>query len=178
MYCSADNSTNKFQLVLKKFPEVTLGKLREALKEECRIRDSTIIQELYDSVAVNFNRSEEVEDLVQNMIVMRFFPSMTTQEYRTLLLYYREDLKSDAFFMKHNIMTDCPLPTGQLRRKITDFNLYGLENLEKINLNDLIDDQKKTFEGCNTEKKTFEGCNTEKKTFEKKTTIILASSST
>jgi hypothetical protein len=171
MYCSAESPTTKYQTVLEKFHDVTLEKLREALKDECDIRNSSLIQELYDAVVVNHNRSEEVEDIVQNMIVMKFFPSMTTDEYRTLLSYYRNDLKDDAFFMKHNIMTDCPLPPGQIRRKITDFSLYTLENLEAVNLNQLIDGE------ClhSTENLKDHG---EKKGFEEKSTIILASSST
>ena len=175
MYCSAESPTTKYKNVLEKFPDVTLGKLREALKEECDIRNSSIIQELYDAVVVNHNRSEEVEDIVQNMIVMKFFPSMTTGEYRTLLSYYRNDLKDDAFFMKHNIMTDCPLPPGQIRRKITDFSLYTLENLEAVNLNQLIDGEcLHSTKDSNEllEKKGLDGSISEKPT------IILASSST
>lgn len=132
--------------ILENYTYITVEKLREALKEECVIRESQIIQELYDAVSVNYNRGEEVEDLVQNMIVMKFFPEITVHEYRMLLSYYRDQLKDNAFFMKHNIMVDCPLPPGRIRRKITDFSLYTLENLKTVNMNDLLESSgKKTI---------------------------------
>ncbi len=148
MYCSNKQCFYDYDGVMKKFPDINLDKLKQFLKEECEMRNSPIIQELYDAVQVNFNRGEEVEDLVQQMILIRHNLEMTTHEYRTFLSYYREELKDDAFFMKHNIMTDCPLPPGQIRRKITDFSLYTLENLQAVNLNSLIDqvsDSKKTI---------------------------------
>lgn len=138
-----ENIQTSIKDILESYTYITVEKLREALKEECVIRESQIIQELYDVVSVNYNRSEEVEDMIQNMIVIKFFHEITVHEYRMLLSYYRDELKDDAFFMKHNIMVNCPLPLGRIRRKITDFSLYALENLNAVNMNDLLESPEK-----------------------------------
>lgn len=138
-----ENIQTSIKDILESYTYITVEKLREALKEECVIRESQIIQELYDVVSVNYNRSEEVEDMIQNMIVIKFFREITVHEYRMLLSYYRDELKDDAFFMKHNIMVDCPLPPGRIRHKITDFSLYTLENLNAVNMNDLLESPEK-----------------------------------
>ncbi len=130
--------------ITEKYPNVKLEHIRIALQEECVIRNSSIIQELYDAVAVNYNRSEEVEDIIQQMIVMRFFPYMTVEEYRLFLQYYRPQLKDDTFFMKHNIMVDCPQKLGKLDKQITDIPLYDMDG-KKTNLNDVIKSDRKTI---------------------------------
>lgn len=135
---------NKYNSILAKHPNVKLEHIKIALKEECDIRNSPIIQELYDAVSINFNRSEEVEDIIQRMIVMRFFPTMAVSEYRLFLQYYREKLKDDTFFMKYNIMVDCPQSIGVLDHKTTDIQLYDI-GLRKTNLNQLIQPSKKTI---------------------------------
>lgn len=127
--------------LLKKFPHIKLDDIKFALKEECNIRNSSIIQALYDEVSMNFNRSEEVEDIIQKMIVMRYFSDMNVDEYRSFLQYYREDLKDDTFFMKYNIMVDCPQSIGYLDQKTTDINLYDM-HLNATNLNQIINHKK------------------------------------
>lgn len=134
----------QIQKITEKYPNIKLEHIRIALQEECEIRNSLIIQELYDAVAVNYNRSEEVEDIIQRMIVMRFFPTMTVDEYRLFLQYYRPQLKDDAFFMKYNIMVDCPQKIGKLDKQTTDILLYGIDG-KKTNLNDVIKLDRKTI---------------------------------
>ncbi len=124
----------------------TLEQLRNMLKEECELRNSDLIQRLYDAVAINYNRSEEVEDFVQSVVVARYEYSLSVDQYRQLLYKHREALKNDAFFMKHNIMVDCPLPLGKIDNSIVDaITLYKLDGLKPCRLSSLLNANKKTI---------------------------------
>lgn len=146
MYCSSKKCTLIPNQVFKKYPDIKLEKIKQFLKDECELRNSDIIQNLYDYIREEYNRTEEVEDFVQQIILARHNCHMTTEEYRVFLSYYRDELKNDAFFMKHNIMTDCPIPVGvKLSRKITDLTLFTVDNLEQLKLGNLIDSDKRTI---------------------------------
>ena len=123
-----------------------LEELRVMLQQECELRDSSLIQNVYDAVSVNFNRSEEVEDFVQSVIVARSkYPHLTIEQYRGLLLENRDALKDEAFFMKYNIMVPCPIATGDIVNPciIDSLKLYNI-NLEYVKLRDLLLNDKKS----------------------------------
>lgn len=104
MYCSSNKCDLIWSQVFEKYPDVNLEKIKQFLKDECELHNSNIIQNLYDYIREDYNCTEEVEDFVQQIIL--------AEEYRVFLSYYRDELKNDAFFMKHNIMTDCPISVG------------------------------------------------------------------
>lgn len=134
--------------------EPNIEQLRYMLKEECELRNSDIIQRLYDAVSVNYSRSEKVEDFVQSIIVSRFkhipytsnSDTLTVDKYRQLLYKNRELLKNDAFFMKYNIMIDCPLPLGKINSNIIDnITLLTVDNLKSCKLSSILEMNKKTI---------------------------------
>lgn len=116
--------------------EPNLEELRQLLKDECILRDSTIIQNVYDAVSVNFNRTEQVEDFVQSIIIARSKFNLSLEQYRGLLQKNRELLVNDAFFMRNNIMVDCPFALGKIN--LGDIKLYNLNDLTPNNLTDLL----------------------------------------
>lgn len=117
-----------------------LENLREMLIQECKLRNSPLIQKMYDAVSVNFNSSECVEDFVQNLIISKSkFPHLTITQYRDLLSKNREALKDDAFFIKHNIMKPCPIAIGDLIP--LDIGLYNLE-LKQVKFGDILNNKK------------------------------------
>jgi hypothetical protein len=129
----------------KKNHPPTLEELRTMLRDECDLRNSTLVQNIYDDVSVDFNRTEEVEDFVQAVIIARSrFPHLSIKQYRDLLYANREALKDDAFFIKYNIMTGCPINAGEIisSSAIDSLTLHHLD-LETIKFRNILSSTKK-----------------------------------
>lgn len=123
--------------------------LRELLKQECELRNSSIIQDMYDARADygdqyddSNNKVRSVEDFVQNIIISRSGFNIYIDEYRSMLQENREEFKNDAFFIKHNIMVKCPIKVGSiLDINSPKWNLYDF-NLTKIKFANLLDNSR------------------------------------
>ena len=116
----------------------TLDELREILRQECDMRNSDLIQEYYDTTSVNFNSSESVEDFVQSVVLSRSKFSHSTLDQ------YREALKEDAFFIKHNIMVPFPIEINGCINDL-DTALHDLKSLSPITLNDVLSRDKENI---------------------------------
>lgn len=112
--------------------EPNIEQLRTMLKNECSIRNTERVQSMYDEKLSN------IEYAIQQDIIKSHGFDITVDRYRQLLSKNRNEFKNDAFFIKHNIMVDCPISIGEIDPELLKLTLYNINGLKPTILDSLI----------------------------------------
>ena len=112
--------------------EPNIEQLRTMLKNECSIRNTERVQYMYDEKLPN------IEYAIQQDIIKSHGFDITVDRYRQLLSKNRDKFKNDAFFIKHNIMVDCPISIGEIDPELLKLTLYNIDGLKPTILDSLI----------------------------------------